>query len=368
MTIKTNLFLGLMLLSLFSSAQTDSTSVNYKQIHFVKLNQANDLFTYWFQSDRNYSDGVNIEVAHSIFNNKVADFALLGLKNTPYKDFSLAISQDIFTPKNTTTTELDTTDRPYSAQLYLTYAKYSNNFWKGYKLVSRIFLGVQGPIAFGKEAQNTVHKMINNPTANGWDHQLRNGLVIDYETQFLKEIPVTSHLTEFHLFTTGHIGTIYNYAEIGFRFKFGHYTDTYMNFYGIANPRYKHKLTIKDLAKFSKTRKQIIPKRIRKKSAQEQINYLNNKLNRKLQIYFFTEGMATYMLYDGTVEGSIITFEENEYEYSYDDYDHLNLTARYGFVFQYSHFYLEYMRYIGNDVYKISDAFGYGRIVLTWVF
>ncbi len=363
-------YLAITILFLYSfsvKSQTD-TSLNYRQIHFVKLNQANDLFTYWFQSDRNFSDGVNIEFAHHIFNNKFADLILLGIKDTPYKDFSLAISQDMFTPKNTKIAELDTSDRPYTALLYLTYAKYSNNFWKGRKLVSRLFFGVQGPTAFGKEAQNTVHEMIDNPLVYGWDNQLNNGLMLDYEMQFIQEIPATTHITELHGFSKLHIGTIYNYMELGFRFKIGRYTDTYMNFYGIANPKYKHNLKVEDLAKLNHFRKKIIPKRIREKSAQEQINFLNNKLNRKFQLYFFTEAMSSFMFRDGTVEGSLITFGENNYRFYYGDYEHLNFIGRYGFVLQYSRFYMEYMRYLENDVYKISDAFGYGRIVLSYVF
>ena len=356
----------LIFLSFYAKSQTDSLSNEYKQIQFIKLNQANDLFTYWFQSDRNFSDGVNIEVANSIFNNKIADKLLFGIKDTEYKDFSLSISQDMFTPTNTQITELDTTDRPYTGLLYLTYAKYSNNFWKGRKLVSRVFLGVQGPTSYAKEAQNTVHEMIDNPTVNGWDNQLNNGLMLDYEMQYIQELPISTHLTEFHLFGVGHVGTIYNFAQVGFRFKFGQFTDTYMNFYGIANPSYKHKLTVDDLAKFSSSRKKIIPKRIRKKTAQEQIDYINNKLNRKFQVYFFTEGIVQYMLRDGTLEGSLITFGENNYKFYYDDYDHFELIGRYGIVVQYSHFYMEYMRYLENDYH--DDVFGYGRMVLSFVF
>ena len=354
------------LFAIFNAKSQTDTLNEYTQIHFIKLNQANDLFTYWFQSDRNFSDGVNIEVAHRIFNNKLADFALLGFNNTPYKDFSLSISQDMFTPSNTEIAELDTTDRPYTALLYLTYAKYSNNFWKGRKLVSRLFLGVQGPTAYGKEAQNTVHGLIDNPLVNGWDNQLENGLMLDYEVQFIQEIPLTSHLTELHAFSKVSIGTIYNFAELGFRFKFGRYTDTYMNFYGIANPKYKHKLNVDDLSKLSSSRRKIIPKRIREKSAQEQIDYLNKKLNRKFQIYLFTEAMGSYMLRDGTMEGSLITFGENNYKYYYGDYDHFQIIGRYGVVIQYSHFYMEYMRYLENDYH--DDVFGYGRIVLSYVF
>jgi len=367
MSSKRILLIFLLFVFYNANSQTDTTS-EYRQIHFVKLNQANDLFTYWFQSDRGYSDGVNIEVAHGFFNNTISDMLLLGIKDSPYKDFSLSISQDMFTPENTQTDTLITNDRPYASQLYFTYAKYSNDFWRGRKIVSRAFIGVQGPIAFGEQAQNNVHSWIDNPSVNGWDHQLSNGLVLDYEVQYLQQIPLVSHLTELHGFGRVRVGTMYNAAELGFRFKFGHYTDTYTNFYGIANTKYNYNFSTKDLAKLSKSRKKIIPKRIRKKSELEQVKYLNNKLNRKFQFYLYTEAMVNYMLRDGSVEGSLIQFAPNSHSYSYEDYKHINYIGRYGFVFQYKHFYMEYMRYLENDVYEIHPAFGYGRIILTWVF
>ncbi len=351
-----------------SRAYSQSDTNTYRQIHFLKLNQANDLFTYWFQSDREYSDGVNIELAHRIFKNKIADFVLLGFKNTPYKDFSLAISQDMYTPKNTSTDSIIYNDRPYAGQLYFTYAKYTNDFWRGRKLKARVFIGVQGPIAFAEQAQNNVHRWVDNPTANGWEHQLSNGIILDYELQYMQQIPLVSHLTELHAFARTRFGTMYNAAELGIRFKFGHYTDSYTNFYGIANPKYNYHLKTSDLAKLSSSRRKIIPKRIRKKSAEEQITYLNNKLNRKFQFYFFTEAMLNYMLRDGSVEGSLIQFSPNVHSYSYSDYNHTNYIGRYGFVLQYKGFYMEYMRYLENDVYEIYPVFGYGRIILCWVF
>ncbi len=360
----------IMLFTLFainSFSQNDSINL-YRQIHFVKLNQANDLFTYWFQSDREYSDGVNIEVAHQIFNNKYADLLLVGVKGSPYKDFSLSISQDMYTPANTKDSNLLKNDRPYAGQLFLTYAKYSNDFWKGRKLVSRIFVGIQGPAAFGGEAQNTVHTWIDNPTANGWSHQMNNGLVLDYEIQYLQQLPLITHITELHAFSRIRIGTIINEAELGFRFKFGHYTDSYTNFYGIANPKYTYKFKANDLAKLSSNRKKIIPKRLRNKSPQVQIQYLNDKLNRKFQFYFFTEGMLNYLLRDGAVEGSLIQFSPNEYVYSYNDYQHFSMKGRYGFVFQYHRFYMEYMHYMLTDAYELTSVFGYGRVILSYVF
>lgn len=355
------------LITHFTINAQQNDSIKYQQIQFFKINQENDLFTYWYQSDKYYTDGINMEFANSIFNNKPAGFLLFGFK-TNYKDFSLAINQDMFTPENTLTTSVDSTDRPYAGQLYFTYAKYSNQFWKGRKLISKIYMGVQGPWARGKELQQRVHEILDSKDVLGWDHQINNGLILDYQVQYLQLLPLSTSTTELHYFGTGRIGTLNTSLDVGFRFKFGRYTDTYTNFYGIHNPDYKYAITVDDFENMSKSRNKIIPKHIRKKSVKEQVNYLNNKLNRKFQFYFFTEGTATYLLRDGSVEGSLIQFESNDYTYSYSDYNHFALGGRYGFVMQYSHAYLEFARYLHTDSYREDGFFGYGRVILSWVF
>ena len=95
---------------------------------------------------------------------------------------------------------------------------------------------------------------------------------------------------------------------------------------------------------------------------------MTNKLNRKFQMYFFLESNSIYVLRDGSVEGSLIQFSPNVYEYSYADYDHFIWGGRYGFVIQYSHFYLEFTRYLDTDNYREDGVFGYGRMIFSWVF
>ncbi len=346
----------------------DSSSTEYQQIRFFKLNQSNDLYTYLYQSDKYFTDGVNFELAHPVFNNKVSDYFLLGFKETPYRDFSLSFNQDMYTPENTQATEVDSTDRPYAGQLYATYAKYTNQFFKGRKITSRLFFGIQGPWALGKQAQNGVHSAINNEPVKGWDNQLSNGLIFDYELNYMQLIPVSSPITELHYFGIAHIGTLNNFIEAGIRFKIGRFTDSYMNFYGIANPRMNYNFKADDIAKMSPSRRKTIPKRIRALSLEDQAKYINKKLNRKFQLYFFTEATASYFIYDGSVQGSLIQFSPNTYELSYSDYEHSEILGRYGVVIQYSHFYLEYARYLQNDIYKEVGVFGYGKMILSWVF
>jgi len=367
MRLKYILVLLLIWLTVIAEAQI-ADSVTYKQVQFIKLNQANDLYTMWFQSDKYFTDGIDIELAHSIFGNKVSDKVLFGFKNTIYKDFTLSFSQDIYTPENTTLSTVDSTDRPYAGQMYIVYAKYSNRFWQAKKLISKFYLGVQGPSAYAKEMQNGVHEAIGNNQVMGWDNQLSNGLILDYEMEYLQLIPVSSSFTELHGFGIARIGTINTSAELGFRFKIGRYTDSYMNLYGIANRRNKHHFNAADIANMSDSRIKIIPKKVRSKSLEEQSVYLSNKLNRKFQVYFFTEGSAKYTLRDGSVEGSLIQFSPNIYEYNYSDYNHFSLGGRYGIVFQYAGFYMEFTRYLHTDTYQEEGFFGYGRIILSWVF
>jgi len=354
-------------LRLQSFSQID-TSITYQQIEFIRFNQANDLFTVWFQSDKDFTDGINIEIAHRIFNNKVADKVLVGFRKSPFKDFSLSFNQDIYTPENKFKTEVDSTDRPYTAQLYLNYIKNSNDFWKGRKLTSSVYLGIQGPSALGEQMQNGVHRLINNHELLGWGNQMSDGLLLDYKILLSQILPISTSFGEVNAFGSVRAGTIYNYGEIGLHLKIGRYTDSYMNVSGIYNPKKTYKFTEKELFKMGKYRKRIIPKRIRRLSNEMQVNYLNKKMNRKLQAYFFTEFSTTYFVRDGSLEGSLIQFKPNVYNYRPTDYEHFVLNGKYGLVFQYDHIYFSFERFLHTESYQKNGLFGYGRIIFSWIF
>jgi len=374
MVLKINTFravsliqLSLLVLSFQSYSQIDS-SKNYQQIEFIRFNQANDLFTVWFQSDKDFTDGINVEFAHHIFNNKPANKSLIGFRKSHFKDFSLSINQDIFTPENKFNPQVDSTNRPYTAQLYLNYTKYSNDFWKARKLTSSIYLGVQGPSALGEEMQNGVHRLINNHELLGWDNQMNDGLLLDYKIRLSQMLPISTSFGEVNAFGSLRAGTIYNYGEIGLNLKIGRYTDSYMNISGIFNPKNTYVFTEKDIYEMSKHRKRIIPKKIRKLGLEKQVSYLNKRMRRKLQVYFFTEFSTTYFLRDGSLEGSLIQFSPNLYNYRPTDYEHFVLNGKYGLVFQYDHFYFSFERFLHTQSYQKNGIFGYGRIIFSWIF
>jgi lipid A 3-O-deacylase len=83
------------------------------------------------------------------------------------------IGQLIYTPANKQATSYQPTQRPYAGFLYggvtENYIR-SPNIRDSYGFTG----GVVGPSAGGEAVQNTVHRWINNRTAKGWRHQIKD--------------------------------------------------------------------------------------------------------------------------------------------------------------------------------------------------
>lgn len=132
----------------------------------------NDLFQVFFRSDKNFTNGIHFIMYHPIYNNKIGSRVLWGLKQNTFNDFRVSLDQDIYTPENISKMEVNYTDRPYSALLYVSYKKNSTQFLRGRKTLTQLFFGVSGKAAIGGQVQNFVHKITGS------------GLMIDYALFF----------------------------------------------------------------------------------------------------------------------------------------------------------------------------------------
>jgi|GEM_PF-2987100 len=362
------LLLAVAFLLAFNSWGTERDSIGYGHFRMLRVKQENDLYQYWYQSDKDFTNGFHVELFHEVFDNKVSDFALIGFKRNAFNDFSLCIGQDLFTPEDIDLEEVDSTDRPYAALLYLTYAKFSNDFFKGRQLNSNFYIGISGEYAFGEDAQNGIHEIIDNKPALGWGNQIGSSLMLDYDLRYKQLLPLNTSVFESNFFTKAHVGTIYNYFELGFDFKIGHYTDSYLNDRGVGSTKNKIQLRESDFKKLSRAKLQMIPNRIRKKGIQEQLDYLNDRLNRNFQFYFQFGGLVSYNLYDGTSEGSLISFSKNVYELEGEDLNSFLYQGYYGFSMQYNRVVLSYYRFLSNNIKEEGALFGFGEITFSYSF
>ena len=93
----------------------------------------------------------------------------------------IAIGQRIYTPTNTDSRIPDPADRPYAGWLYgMADVRLPADGTIDHLTVS---LGVVGPAALGRQAQNAVHRMLGQQRAQGWDSQIGSEItaMVGYE-------------------------------------------------------------------------------------------------------------------------------------------------------------------------------------------
>ena len=138
----------------------------------------NDVFG---DQDQGYSNGIQLMLASS-------DLADIGTCRWPVTDWfarrlrflappgsdqqnlTFSLGQAIFTPSNRRWTEVIPDDRPYAAALL---AGIGYNARVGERLQTTLVqVGIVGPSARGRQAQDTIHKITGDDPFLGWDNQL----------------------------------------------------------------------------------------------------------------------------------------------------------------------------------------------------
>lgn len=138
--------------------------------------------------------------------------------------WGFGIGQMIFTPEDTTIAVPDPADRPYAGYLYgsLAFLAYTEEVLNTFELQ----LGVVGPSALGKEIQNTVHDLINDNPAMGWDHQLKDEPAVNltFDRKW-RAISLTGEVTGIGIDVTPNItvavGNVSTYAAAGLMLRLG---------------------------------------------------------------------------------------------------------------------------------------------------
>lgn len=95
---------------------------------------------------------------------------------------SISVGQNIYTPEDTTGSDLGPEDRPYAGWLYVGLGLVAN---QGGSRYDKLYLeaGMVGPLSFAEEVQTYWHSLFGLHVPEGWDNQLNNepGAALYYE-------------------------------------------------------------------------------------------------------------------------------------------------------------------------------------------
>lgn len=133
----------------------------------------------------------------------------------------LILSQRLYTPKNIRDTAIQFNDRPFSATLELD-QKFISYHENGTSFISTIRLGIMGPLAGGEAFQKLIHDWINSPDPQGWDYQIKNGVIINYD--FLVSYPIIHNESlNLSVLASARVGTLFDDLGAGMNFSFSNF-------------------------------------------------------------------------------------------------------------------------------------------------
>ncbi len=145
-----------------------------------------------FGTDRYFTNGFYFSLASSSFSELTLNKFLFPNVTSDDEIYLILLGQEIFTSQEKDSVKPIIGDRPFSANLFLTYTK--SLFLRG-ELIWKfnILLGIMGKHAFGEEVQNGIHWLLPpSGEVRGWGNQLSDAPLIQYGIENLLTISKSS--------------------------------------------------------------------------------------------------------------------------------------------------------------------------------
>jgi len=179
----------------------------------------NDIYT---KTDGGYTAGERFSFLYLINDEySIYDTVFSNMQKTD-KYFTLALSNQIFTPTDTEETDLIVDDRPYAGWTYLEFGihKSSKNNLRSLNLK----VGAIGKISMSQEIQNGFHEIIGNSDVKGWGNQLNNelGVNLKYTHKLLYDLDTKGNFESSIIpFVSAELGNVAINTTVGANARFG---------------------------------------------------------------------------------------------------------------------------------------------------
>jgi lipid A 3-O-deacylase len=314
--------------SAFAVAQTDTLTnrvVPSNADSYFRFNYDNDFFS---ATDIYYTQGIYLELIMPFFKKSPFSKVLMPLKKSATNYYGINVEQDVFTPKSIRHDSIFYGERPYAAVFFASQFLVSTNIEKQQRLTTQLDLGIIGPNAKGEQEQKAIHKALVNLQPLGWQYQITNDVIINYDLQFEKGLFIKKAI-ELIGFADARIGTLYDDAGVGAQLRAG-WMQPYFNNLGLTKNK-------------------------------------ENKGYRKFQGYIFTKGEMKGVAYNATMQGGVFN-TKSIYTLPSESIERVIGIAYVGIVLAYKRFSVEYTKAYLTPEFKNGLNHGWGHCVITVCF
>ncbi len=312
------ILLPLLLAPFPAICQAIDNTLSYKNINqdrYFRLNYENDVFS---ATDIYYTQGIHLELVSPALRR----FPLSRLLIRPsyhYVRYGIGLEHNGYTPSSISSDAILYGDRPFTACLMLkTFLQATDSAGKQ-RFSAALSTGVIGQAAGGMEMQTGIHRWLNNITPHGWQNQLHNDAIINYQVDYERQL--LSYTRLFSLSATGsaRLGTLSDKAGAGAVLMFGYFESPYATTAG-------------------------------------------NKKN--LRIYAYEHPEVNLVGYDATLQGGLFN-HSSPYTLSARDITRVTFQNRFGFVVIYKGLYLEYFQSLLSHEFETGNYHVWGGVQIA---
>jgi hypothetical protein len=281
---------------------------------YIRFQYDND---YFVDSDQYYTQGMNLEfVSRALNKNPLTRFLITPKANI--NQVGLAIEHNAYTPTSISFNEIRYGDRPFAASVMIKIFGASVNKSKHYRITSSLSIGMIGPVAGAYQLQKTIHGWINGTDPQGWQYQIKNDLLINYEVGYEKNIVNLNHVL-LNGYVASRLGTYNTKFSLGSTFMFGKLNSAITRaFSQIASTTQRQKFTY----------------------------------------HFYVQPSVNTVAYDATLNGGMVFNRHSLYTLTNKEIERFTFQGNAGVVFSISSVYIEYFQSILS---KEFNAGGYHR-------
>lgn len=288
--------ISLLFLSVLSFAQRIDNTASFREIkskHYFRYHYDNDYFT---ATDHFYTQGDNFELVSPKLIQNPINKLFKKLKNGE-QQYGVALEQMGFTPTSLKSDKILYNDRPFAAAVMLKSFLVSTDTTHKTKLSSILSIGIIGPYAFGKEMQTEIHEWIGDEVPHGWQHQIKNDIILNYEIAHEKQLYRLDNSFALNSNAKLRLGTMNTNISGGLTTTFGKINSPFSS--------------------------------------------LKNKNG--FQIYAYLQGLVTIIGYDASLQGGLIN-QKSPYAITNQNINRFTFQDNFGIIMQYKAVYLEYSR------------------------
>lgn len=292
----------------------------------LKLNIENDYFSFpGGSTDRYYTNGIRIDYFYSSEKRNLLSSVLFSISDEQ-NIYGWGLSQNMFTPSEIDVDTVQYGDRPYAGSLFAIHSLSSYDFVKRIKLTSELYIGVLGPLSLAGETQNVIHRLINSTIPQGWDNQIPNDIVLNYNLHFENEIIYIPEKLLITRTADAFLGTMYDAVGAGLTLKMGR-IENYLDKGG----------------EFSDSK--------------------------KFRFYIMLKPSVRAIYYNALLQGGFITNQRKAYEgykLGKDEIERINVFTEFGVVLKKSNFEIMFLQKMRTAQFKGGNAVEFGSITLTF--